>query len=148
MTENEEKLLAIALQWMRLNPGMALTGSLMLCVMNKEKRREATDIDLLTKSVRPDEVAIPDGWLMEGEASDGSSQSYFKDGVKVDILATSEDFTVINGMLCGSYEVLIGQKIHYYHFDASEESRTKHRLDLEFLGVDLCLPETDITDLF
>jgi len=142
MTENELKLLEIAKEAIELNKeiGAKLTGSLMLAVMGINKRREATDIDILCDYLceKDDGVPIaPIGFKLDG--IDGSKsdveaiQFYNAYDLKIEFMACEEKTLLIGGVKCGELRCMIEAKQRYAKNDLNDISRQKHIDDLDYL---------------
>jgi len=142
MTENELKLLEMAREVISSNVeiGAKLTGSLMLAVMGINKRREATDIDIICDYMCEKEDGLPNvpkGFSING--MDGSRSEVeaiqFKnaDGLKIEFMLSDEMTQEIDGVLCGELKYMIEAKQNYAKNDISDQSREKHELDLAYL---------------
>ena len=144
MTENELKLLEIAKEAIELNKniGAKLTGSLMLAVIGLNKRREATDIDIICDILCEDKKS--DGFLfapkgfelnyMDGSRSEVKAIKFVNsEGLKIEFMHSEEISQKINGILCGELKLLIEAKKKYSENDLSDESRQKHADDLDYL---------------
>ena len=142
MTTNEERLLDIAKEVILLNEhlGAMLTGSLMLSVRGINKRREATDIDIICSYLcegKDGYPLVPTGFRenkMSGAKSQVDAIKFQNgEGVSIDFMVSEECGVEIDGIMCGSVEFLISAKKKYIENDKNEESRKKHELDLTFL---------------
>jgi len=141
----ETKLLKIAKELLAKCEGSALTGSLMLLVRGIEKRRESHDIDILVKTFEN----LPTENLCQASPMYPDSVKFkIEDtGINIDFLINdSEIIEIINGIPCGSVEILLNRKYQYSRQDKFPESRNKHRLDLEFLGYDLASKDAEIEE--
>ena len=145
MTEKEKILLEIAKKALCLNKniGARLTGSLMLAVMGFNKRREASDIDIVCDYLCENEDGlpiVPVGFKlveMDGSKSDVNAiQFENEEGVKIDFLC-SEDVPEmpkeVGGIMCGELGCLIEAKRRYAANDKGIVSLAKHELDLVYL---------------
>ena len=139
---NELELLELAKTIMELNKELnpMLTGSLMLYVRGINKRREANDIDILVNIIDYNKIAIPDGFDQSSPCYPDVIQFKNKDGIKIDFLLSEETSENIDGINCGSTELMLNAKYMYYMIENSD----KHKLDLEFLNYDFPILEVDI----
>ena len=142
MTEKELKLLEIAKETIHLNEhlGAKLTGSLMLAISGLNKRRDASDIDIICDYLceRDDGFPIVPSEFkeiqMDGSKSEvGAIQFVNKDGLKIEFMYSEELSTEINGVQCGELKWLIDAKRRYSENDKDDESRKKHIDDLKYL---------------
>lgn len=124
-------LLEIAKEFMKINDTLSLTGTLMLRQRGIEIGREPSDIDLLICDYAPN-VKIPEKYKEIitdcGHASDGSSQMYKLNKIKIDILSDGEQPEIVNGVRLGTVKGLISAKI-LYSYQKNEQAR-KHKMDL------------------
>jgi hypothetical protein len=132
------KLLKIAIQIQKMNVvTLGITGSLLFYLKGIPLRRKIMDIDLVGKVYNINEIMMPKGFkLIEG--TDGSSSKsivfqHIKTGLKVDILYTEEEIEKFSNVYIGQLEKAIKSKITYSILDKKEESRKKHREDLELM---------------
>lgn len=142
MTKKEKVLLEIARQVIMMNEGCALTGSLLLAHLGLPKRREAHDIDIVTK--KP--IIQKDGGLNCG--NDFKLQKGFfqstpvypnelcvsfrneKLDITIDFLySPEEEFVNFHNIPCGSVIRMIQAK-EFYSKQPSQHSE-KHKLDLK-----------------
>lgn len=139
MTENESKLLEIAKEVIELNYHInaALTGSLMLSVRKIDKRRDATDIDILVKNVN--KIVKPKGfWQRDIETEDEYEESdryrFFenKDGIHLDFFegCANELIELVNDIPCGSIQAMLDAKFEYWEDNGND----KHYEDLKYLN--------------
>ena len=142
MTQNEERLLEIAKNVIAMNTeiGSALTGSLLLIHNGFRIRREATDIDIICDYLYekwPGSPKVPDGFKLferDGNGSYAESVVYKnEEGIKIDFMLSGESKKTVNGILCGSLENLVREKLGFARTDKTEESRTKHLVDVIYL---------------
>ncbi len=142
MTEKELKLLAIAKDVLRLNSDISakLSGSLMLALMGLNKRREASDIDIVCDFLHEKEEGlpiVPSGFFIVGMAGSRSAVDAIQfenaEGLKIEFMYSEESSEIIEDVKCGSLKHLIDAKKSYAKNDISLESKTKHELDLAFL---------------
>ena len=142
MTENEIKLLEIAKEIISLNRDLdaRLTGSLMLAIMGINKRREASDIDIIyTYLCEKDDgfPCVPKGFKlvsMDGNRSEVDAVQFKNEsGLKIEFMYSEEAVEEINGIKCGELKYLIEAKQLYAKNDLNDESRQKHIDDLEYL---------------
>jgi hypothetical protein len=140
----EKELLNLAIEIMEMNKEIKpmLTGSLMLFVRGIDKRREASDIDILVNDVNWEKINLPEGFNQSSPNYPDSIQ--FKKGdMKIDFLLSEEIAETVNGINCGSVKLMLDRKYSYYLQDAPRSSE-KHRLDLEFLGYDFPIVDNGI----
>ena len=142
MTDREQRLLEIAKKVINDNKdiGAKLTGSLMLAVMNIDKRREASDIDILCNTlceqgagypVVPKEFKKP---IIDGFRSAVNAIQFVNDeGIKLEFMYSNEKSTVINGVACGELLRMIEAKKKYIREDKNIDSFLKHAKDLIYL---------------
>lgn len=139
MTENELKLLEIAKEAIKLNHHInsAITGSLMLSVRGIDKRRDATDIDVLVKDVH--RVIKPKGfWQRQIETEEEYEESdhcrFFenKDGIHLEFFEScaNEVIELINEIPCGSVKTMLDAKFEYWN----DNKNDKHYEDLKYLN--------------
>ena len=142
MSADEKDLLAIAREVVNMNKdlGAALTGSLMLANDGIDKRREATDIDIICDFLRESGEgypSVPTGFRPVGRSGRGSAVNSIQfvnaEGVKLDFMYSEEVKNFRNGILCGSVKMLMLAKTHFGRDDKTEESRHKHLDDLAYL---------------
>lgn len=141
---NEQYLLSVARDFMEMNPGSCLTGSLMLHLRGIETRRPSKDIDILVTEMT--DFPTPVGWVQ--------TTPVYPDGVKfqigevlADVMLNQFDAVeLIHGIPCASVEFTVAAKTRFalQGNDASE----KHRLDLEFMGYQVpVVVDTDDNEL-
>ena len=141
-TENE--LLEIAKEVLTKNEDLnaKLSGILMLAVMGLNKRRQATDIDIICDYLRENSSAdgypwVPKGFEfnnMDGNRSQVEAIQFInEDGIKIEFMASDEMGEVIDCIPCAELVMLVRAKLNYAKNDNSEESRAKHLEDLVFL---------------
>lgn len=136
---SEQQLLDLSIRIINLNPNSALTGSLMLNVRGINKRREATDIDILVTSIQ--DINFLDGMTQNSPQYPDSVQ-YLLEDIKIDFLVNIDEETeIVNGINCGMVNKMLDRKYKYSCNDKSVEAREKHRLDLEFMNYEF--PEID-----
>jgi len=129
---SESELLDLAIIILNMNNKSALTGSLMLNVRGINKRREATDIDILVQSF--DDIKFLDGMTQNSPQYTDSVQ-YLLGDIKIDFLLNiDEPIETINDIMCGNVKMMLDRKYNYSRNDKSIESQEKHRLDLEFMN--------------
>lgn len=142
MTENELRLLEIAKEVIELNEnlGARLSGSLMLAVMGINKRREASDIDIICDYLCEKEEGfpfVPNGFsvvIIDGTRSEVEAVQFKNsDGLKIEFMYSDEKTAEINGINCGELKMLIDAKQRYAANDSNNESRRKHVKDLDYL---------------
>lgn len=136
-----DKLLNIAKQIIDANNGyVVLTGTLMLHVRGLLHKigRDPHDIDLLIIQDYAPHINLPEHLKLKqkGIGSDGCSAKYeTDDGVIIDVLSTGIDEREdINGILCGSLELLMNAKYDYSL--QNNPQAEKHKQDLIALGFD------------
>lgn len=142
MTEREKLLLEIAKEALKLNAdlGAKLTGSLMLAVRGINKRREASDIDIICEYLCEEGSGfpkVPKGFTyedMDGLRSAVDSVVFKNsEGVKLEFMCSEEYGECIDGVDCTYLRNLMGAKERYAKNDRQEESRTKHLLDVQYI---------------
>jgi len=148
MTHEELELLEIAKEIIKSNSHLnaMLSGSLMLAYRGIDKRREATDIDILVSSVTG-ALIIPNGFKQkEIETEEEYEESEYcrfysnNDGIKLDFFQTAEIPTIVDGISCGSVRTMLDAKYEYWKDNGNE----KHRLDLEFLNYKFPIETDDL----
>lgn len=141
-TENE--LLEIAKEVLRVNSdlGAKLSGSLMLFAMELNKRRQATDIDIICTWLAEEKGAEGFPWVlkgfemnyMDGSRSQVESMQFVNDeGVKIEFMASEEMGDIIDGVYCADLSKMVLAKLSYAKNDKEQESRDKHLDDLIYL---------------
>jgi len=144
MTAKENTLLEIAKQVIDMNYqlGAALTGSLMLCVRGIVKQREASDIDIICSYLcEKDEgfPIVPKGFKqidMDGRKSQVDAIAFENsEGIKIDFLYSDEKIDDVDGLPCAQITNMMAAKLQYSIHDLSEESRLKHKQDVEFFKI-------------
>lgn len=145
MTNNENKLLEIAKEVIRLNKcnleGLKLTGSLMLYVRGIRKKRDAKDIDFICDCIYEKDEGfpiMPKGFNfndMEGSRSQiGCLQFINDEGIKIEFMASEErNVEIIDDVPCAAIEDMFLAKLRYVKNDENAESKSKHINDLIFL---------------
>ena len=108
--------------------------------MGINKRREASDIDIICDYLCEKEEGlplVPKGFKvvgMDGSRSEVDAVQFKnEDGLKIDFMYSEEMTQEIGGILCGELKCLIEKKQRYAKNDRNDESREKHGLDLEYL---------------
>ena len=142
MTDREQRLLEIAKEVINDNKdiGAKLTGSLMLSVMNIDKRREASDIDILCDELCEKGVGypvVPKGFknpIRKGFKSVVNAIQFVNDeGIKLEFMFSNEKSKVINSVACGELLGMIEAKKRYIREDKNIYSFLKHAKDLIYL---------------
>ena len=140
----EKELLEIAKEVLRVNSGLnaKLSGSLMLFAMDLNKRRPATDIDIICEWLGEEKDAegfpwVPKGFKlnnMDGSRSQVESMQFINDeGIKIEFMVSGEMGENISGLHCADLSMMVLAKLNYAKNDTTPESREKHLDDLIYL---------------
>lgn len=154
MTNREKELLSVASEVMdalRSN-GLecALSGSLMLAVAGINKRRESNDIDIVVDSnllynqfqasecgdFRAYVISLVEpkcGKVIAISNTLYPTVSFIHKGFKVDLIDSIEEYTVINGVVCGSLFNEVYAKYSYSLDDSNPETKRKHSEDVQYI---------------
>lgn len=131
-----EKLLEVADLFLKMNPSLILTGSLMLKLRGYDLGREPHDIDLVGDVMYyDDEVVLPEGTKILSENLDSMEYCDIKveyNGIIIDIMYSDEDFEEVDGRKLSFVEELIYQKRIFAQQD--NDAAQKHKDDIINLG--------------
>ena len=140
----EKELLEIAKEVISKNNKLnaKLSGSLMLYNMGLNKRRNATDIDIICECLYEDPKDdgfpwIPKGFKLadlDGSRSDVNAMQFINsDGLKIEFMSSEENGGLINDIPCAELSKMVLSKLRYSKGDITIESRNKHLEDLIYL---------------
>lgn len=144
-----KELLKIAKEIIDLNKdknSIMLTGTLSLWIrgLGNKIGRKPHDIDLLIDNYAP--LALVPEYIKESKeeyCSDGTGVRYkTPNGIKIDIMSSSESFEIINGIPCSTLENLMNVKYIYAYQNNSDSE--KHKNDIINLGYEY--PKSETTD--
>ena len=141
----EKELLEIAKEVLRANSDLRakLSGSLMLFAMELNKRRPATDIDIICEWLgeKNDEEGfplVPKGFKlndMDGSRSQVEAMQFINDeGIKIEFMTSPGEIgEKVNDINCAELSIMVLAKLNYAKNDLTPESRDKHLDDLIYL---------------
>ena len=142
--KSEKELLEIAKEVLKINSdlGAKLSGSLMLFAMGLNKRRPATDIDIICTWLAEAKGAegfpwVPKGFQlnnMDGSRSQVEAMQFVNDeGVKIEFMTSQEMGDKISEINYADLSMMVLAKLKYAKNDETSESREKHLDDLIYL---------------